>query len=74
MPPFVNRCEGEALCGRLFSRALTASVFCRSPLRCAITVKRSAVALKKGTVTAENEDELSLLDTGGRKERHCCRL
>lgn len=64
----------RALFGCLLSRGLTASLFCHSPLRCAIRVKHSAVALKKGTATAENEDELSLWYIGGRKELCCCGL
>lgn len=54
----------QSLFGYLFSRALTASIFCHSPLRCAITAKHSTMALKQGTITAENK--LSLLYIGGR--------
>lgn len=68
MPLFMNHCDGTGNF-QLFvlqgSDCLYILSMCRH--------KDPALTLKKGTATAENKDELSLLYTGGRRELQCCR-
>lgn len=74
MPLFVNRCDGAGTF-RLF--VLQGSdcfyILLFSPEMCHHS-QTQCHGFKKGTVTAENEDELLLLYIGGWRALHCCRL